>query len=308
MVPLFIIRRLLQFIPVFFGVTFLSFLLIRAAPGDAAHFYLSERGIDFSQDAIAQTREKLGLDKNIPRQYAVYLAAILKGNLGTSYVTKEPVAAELTRRFRVTLLLALTTLPSVMLIALPLGAFCAVKQNSAFDKTCRFLSLLGVSFPSFCLAFLLILICSAGLRWLPAFGASTPAHYIMPCITLVIASSAYYTRFIRASLLEEFSKEYIKAAKARGLSLFIIVRSSLKNAGLPVLTSFGMSFASLLGGQAIIEKIFALPGMGSFLIDGIIRRDYAVVDGCVIVYAALFSFINLCVDMLCAYLNPFYEK
>ncbi|GMO24833.1 MAG: ABC transporter permease [Termitinemataceae bacterium] len=304
----FIAQRLLQFIPVFFGVTFLSFLLIRAAPGDAAHFYLAERGADLSHEALAQARRQLGLDKTIAGQYAAYLRAILKGDFGNSYITKEPVSAELKRRFRVTLLLALATLPAVLLIAFPLGAFCALKHGSAFDKAARALSTILTSLPSFCVAFLFILIFGAGLRLIPVFGASTPAHYILPCLTLVISSSAYYTRFIRAAFIEEFSKEYIKAAKSRGLSLFAIVRSSLKNAMLPVFTSLGMSLASLLGGQAIIEKIFALPGMGSFLIDAVIKRDYAVVDGCVLLYAALFACINLCADILCAYLNPLYEK
>lgn len=301
-------RRLLQFIPVFFGVTFLAFLLIRAAPGDAARFFLADRGIDISNDALVKTRKDLGLDKTIAHQYAAYLSAILSGNLGTSYITKEPVAKELVRRFRVTLAVSVPSLAAALGIAFFLGAISALQQNRVLDKIIRFLSIAGISLPSFCLAVLLMVVLGVKLRLLPVFGAAAPLHYIMPGITLVTAAAAYYTRFLRGVLLEEFSKEYIQAAKAQGLPLFDIVRSSLKNASLPVLTSLGMSLAGLLGGHIVIEKIFALPGMGSYLIDGIVQRDYAVVDGCVLLYAALFSCINLCADIMCAYIHPLYEK
>jgi ABC-type dipeptide/oligopeptide/nickel transport system permease component len=301
-------RRLLQCIPVFLGVTFLSFLLIRAAPGDAAHFFLAERGIDLSADALAKTRKELGLDAPIARQYAAYLKAVLSGNFGVSYITKEPVARELTRRFRVSLLLALTSLTASLFIALALGALSALWQNSAFDKAVRFFSLLGLSLPAFCLALLLIMIFGVKLRALSVFSASGSARYILPCITLITASAAYYTRFIRAVLLEEFSKEYIRTAKACGLPLFAVVRSCLKNISFPVLTSLGMSLAALLAGHIVVEKIFALPGIGSYLIDGLIKRDYAAVDGCVLLYAALFSLLNLSADIACAYIHPHYEK
>lgn len=305
---MFVARRVLQFIPVFLGVTFLSFLLIRAAPGDAAHFFLAERGIDVSADALRSARKELGLDTAIPRQYAAYLQAILSGNFGVSHLTKEPVAKELARRFRVTFLLSVSSLAAALAISLAAGALCALRHNSGFDKAVRFLSLLGLSLPSFCLAFALIVLFGVKLRALPVFGGTGPARYILPCITLVTAAAAYYTRFIRAVLLEEFSKEYIQAAKARGLSLFAIVRASFKNASLPVLNSLGISLAALLGGNIVVEKIFALPGVGSYLIDGIIQRDYAVVDGCVVLYAALFSLLNLAADIACAAIHPLYEK
>jgi ABC-type dipeptide/oligopeptide/nickel transport system permease component len=301
-------KRLLQCIPVFLGVTFLSFLLIRAAPGDAAHFFLAERGVDLSEGALAKTRKELGLDAPIMRQYAAYLKAVLGGNFGISYITKEPVAHELARRFRVSLFLAFTSLSASLCIALALGALCAVWHNSAFDKAVRFFSLLGLSLPAFCLALLLVMVFGVKLRALAVFGASGPARYLLPCITLISAAAAYYTRFIRAVLLEEFSKEYVRTAKACGLPVYAVVRSCLKNASLPVLASLGMSLAALLGGHVVVEKIFALPGIGSYLIDGIIKRDYAAVDGCVLLYAALFSCINLCADIACAYIHPRYEK
>lgn len=308
MFALFVIRRMARFIAVFGGATFLSFLLIRAAPGDAAHFVLAERGIDVSAAALAGARKELGHDTTIARQYTAYLAAVLRGNFGVSYITKEPVARELMRRFRVTFRLSAVSLAAALGIALALGAFCAIRHNSAADKAVRVLALLGLSLPAFCLALLLIALFGVKLRAFAVFGADGHARYILPCITLTGAAAAYYTRFIRAVLLEEFSKEYILAAKAHGLSLFALVRGALKNASLPVLNSLGISLAALLGGHIVVEKMFALPGAGAYLIDGIVKRDYAAVDGCVVLYAALFSLINLAADIACAAIHPLYEK
>ncbi|MDR2510169.1 MAG: ABC transporter permease [Spirochaetaceae bacterium] len=308
MFALFVLRRILQLVPVFFGVTFLSFMLIRAAPGDAARFVLAERGIDLSGAALEKTRRELGLDAAAIVQYGAYIKAVLRGNLGRSYITKEPVTAELGRRFRVTALLSLVSMTLALAAAIAAGALCAVKQNTAFDRIVRVICLFGLSLPAFCLALLLIAAFALKTRLLPVFAGGGIARYILPCVTLTSGGAAYYTRFIRAALLEDFSKPYILAAKARGLSTAAIVRAAMKNASLPVLSSLSMSLAFLLGGNIVVEKIFAIPGVGSCLIDGITKRDYAAVDGCVLLYAAIFSLLNLISDIACARIHPLYEK
>lgn len=300
----YILKRIAQFVPVFFGVTLLVFVLTRIAPGDAARFYLAERGIDYSPSAIEAARHELWLDKTISVQYINWLCGVLRGNLGVSHLSGEPVVHELYSRFCVTLLLTMLVFPAILLIAFPLGILCTVKQNSATDSILRCLNVLALSLPPFCLALLLILIFSVRLHLLPPFGFSQPLHYIMPCFTLVTAAAAYYTRLIRGCLLEEFSRDYILAARARGLPLANVVCGALRNAIFPVLTSLGMTLAHLLGGQVIIEKIFGIPGMGSYLIDGIMRRDYAVVQGCALLYTTLFSALNLTTDVVCAALDP----
>ncbi|GHT84998.1 peptide ABC transporter permease [Spirochaetia bacterium] len=299
------VARLFQFVPVFFGVTALVFFLLRLAPGDAAYIILQDRGVDLSAESLTKARSELGLDKPVLVQYGSWLKAVLKLDLGNSVMTHEPVLAELSRRFRMTLMLTLSAMALVALLAFPLGVLSAVYQGKFWDTICRIAAIAAMSVPAFCAGLLCILLFSVHLKWLPSFGAGTPAHLVMPCFVLAIGSAAHYTRLIRSALLEELSKEYVRTARARGVGpKNLIYAHAMKNALLPVLTSLGMSLAMMLGGAAVVEKVFSWPGLGMYLIDAVARRDYPVVQGCVLLYAFLFTFVNLAVDILCIVLDP----
>jgi peptide/nickel transport system permease protein len=301
----YIVKRLLHVIPVCFGVTVLVFFLLRLAPGDAAHIRLRDRGMDLSGENIAAVRAELGLDRPIGVQYGRWLGALSRADLGNSIVSGEPVAGELARRFRLTLYLALPAMALVLIVAFPLGLLAALHQGRLWDRITRVSAIAAVSVPSFCLGLVLILVFSSTLHWLPSFGAGSPAHLVMPCLVLFTASAARYTRFIRSALLEELSKEYIRAAKARGIGARrILVFHGAKNALIPITTSFGTSLALMLGGSAVVEKVFSWPGMGSCLIDAVLNRDYPVVQGCVLLYAFIFTGINLLADIICIILDP----
>jgi ABC-type dipeptide/oligopeptide/nickel transport system permease component len=305
----YIIKRLLRFIPVLLGVTALVFFLLRVAPGDAASIRLQDRGMDLSEENLAAVRAELGLDRPLWVQYCRWLEAIFRLDLGNSIVTDEPVIGELSRRFRLTLYLTLPAMLLVLMSAFPLGLLAALYQGKLWDRITRISAIVVVSIPSFCLGLIFILFFSTRLRWLPSFGAGSPVHLIMPGFVLFIASAAHYTRFIRSALLEELSKEYVRAAKARGIgSGTILISHSIKNALIPIITSLGMSLALMLGGQAVVEKVFSWPGMGSCLIDAVLNRDYPVVQGCVLLYAFIFTGINLATDIVCIILDPKVRK
>jgi ABC-type dipeptide/oligopeptide/nickel transport system permease component len=301
----YIAKRLLHFVPVFLGVTALVFFLLRVAPGDAAYIRLNDRGMDLTEENLSGVRAELGLDRPVWVQYSRWLGAIVRGDLGNSIVSGEPVIGELKRRFRLTLRLTLSAMALVLIVAFPLGLLAALYQGKLWDRITRVFAISVMSIPSFCLGLVFILVFSAHLRWLPSFGAGSPASLVMPCLVLFIASAAHYTRFIRSALLEELSQEYIRAVKARGIGTrTIIISHSIKNALIPIITSLGMSLALMLGGSAVVEKVFSWPGMGSCLIDAVLNRDYPVVQGCVLLYAFMFTGINLLTDIACIALDP----
>jgi ABC-type dipeptide/oligopeptide/nickel transport system permease component len=301
----YIAKRLLHFIPVFFGVTALVFFLLRAAPGDAAYIRIQDRGMDLSKENIAAVRAELGLDRPVWAQYGHWLGAVFRLDLGNSIVSGEPVTGELGRRFRLTLYLTLPAMALVLIAAFPLGLLAALYQGKLWDRITRIAAIAVVSIPSFCLGLVFILVFSAHLRWLPSFGAGSPVHLVMPCLVLFIASAAHHTRFIRSALLEELSKEYVRAAKARGIGTrTILIFHCIKNALIPIITSLGMSLALMLGGSAVVEKVFSWPGIGSCLIDAVLNRDYPVVQGCALLYAFIFTGINLLSDLACIILDP----
>ena len=297
-----LVRRLLQFAPTLFGVTALVFFMMRVAPGDGAYLRVRELGLDPSAEALAEIRERLGLNLSIPAQYLAWLKDVLRLNLGTSLSTGEPVRLELARHFRWTLQLTAPVMLAIPTAAFPLALVSALSRR--WDGVIRPVIILMMSIPSFCLGLLCILLFSVPLGWLPSFGAGTPAHLALPVLTLSLGGIAYYARFMRAVLLEEFSKEYIRAARARGIRRRDIVRSALKNALIPVITSLGMSAATLLGGSAVVEKVFSWPGVGKYFIDAVLRRDYQVVQGCALLFGVIFVSINLLADMACVFLDP----
>ncbi|MDR1302965.1 MAG: ABC transporter permease [Treponema sp.] len=299
------LKRLFHLLPVFFGVTVLVFALLRLAPGDAARIRLADLGLDPSPEILANLREELGLNRPLGEQYLLWLRDVSRLDFGLSLTSGKPVVREYLAHLKPTAVLAFLSLILSLTIALPAGVFSALMKNRPFDHLCRGLAILSLSIPSFCLGLFCILLFSVHLRWLPSFGSGRPEHLVLPIVTLTLGSAAHYTRFIRGTLLEEFSKDYIRAARARGLTSGALVWDlALKNAAAPVITSVGMSLALLLGGQAVVEKVFSWPGAGKYLIDAILQRDYNVVQCAVILFACFFVGINLIADLLCMLIDP----
>jgi ABC-type dipeptide/oligopeptide/nickel transport system permease component len=301
----YLIKRLIQFVPVFFGVTALTFCLIRIAPGDAAQNLLLSRGLDLSAEDIALVRVELGLDKGLAVQYSLWLTRVVRGDLGVSITTKLDAANEVLRHFSVTIRLAIPVMLLVLIIAVPLGLLTALKAGKAADRITRCAAILSMSIPPFCLGLLGILLFSVHLHRLPSFGFNGVKSMILPVAVLTLGVSAHFTRFVRTCTLEVLSQDYMTSAKSRGLSeRRILFFHALPNALPPLVTSYFVSLALMLGGQAVVEKVFSIPGLGSLLIDSVLARDYPVVQGCVLLYAVLFSGLNLCADLLCFAIDP----
>jgi ABC-type dipeptide/oligopeptide/nickel transport system permease component len=299
------LKRLLHLPPVLIGLTALVFVLLRLAPGDAARLRLAARGLDPGTETLAEARAALGLHRPVWEQYLLWLRDLGRLDFGLSVVTGKSAAAEYLAHLKATAVLAFPALLLAGAIAFPAGVLSAMLKGGVFDRFCRAAAVLTLSIPSFCLGLFSILLFSVKLRWLPSFGSGSPRHLVLPVLTLALGSAAHYTRFIRSTLLEEFSKDYIRSGRARGLRPAALVWGlALKNASAPVLTSLGMSLALLLAGSAVVEKVFSWPGAGKYLIDSILARDYPVVQCAVILFACFFVGLNLIADLLCMLLDP----
>lgn len=306
----FIARRLLYAIPTLLGVTFLVFISVRLIPGDPAVAIAGERA---TPELIAQVRQDLGLDEPMLTQYGRFMAALVTGDLGTSLRTRLPVAPEVWRRLTQTLLLAVVSLVLASAVGMFLGILSATKPYSIVDNFGMLLALLGISTPVFWLGLMLMLVFSVELpKWLglsepifPPTGSGTWKHVVMPAITLAAYSTAIIARMTRSSMLEVVSHDYIRTARAKGLSERIITyRHALRNALVPVITVQGLQFGTLLGGAVLTESVFAWPGLGRYLVDAIFQRDYPVVQASILVIAVGFIFINLIVDLVYAVVDP----
>lgn len=288
--------------PVLFVVSFIIFSLLYFTPGDPAQIMLGEQA---NPEAIAQLREEMGLNDSFFVQFGRYVLNILQGDLGTSYKTGRPVIDELLARLPTTMLLSFLSIVVAVGIGIPVGIISATKQYSWFDNGAMVFALLGVSMPNFWQGMVLILIFSVNLNWLPASGFYTPAHWILPCITIGTSTAAIITRMTRSSMLEVIRQDYIRTARAKGQKeSVIILHHQLKNALIPVITVIGLQFGYLLGGAVLTESIFAIPGLGKLMVDSIKARDYQVVQGGVLLIAAAFIIVNLFVDILYAYADP----
>jgi peptide/nickel transport system permease protein len=299
----FILRRILMMIPVLLGVSIVIFTMIYFTPGDPAVMILGDTA---TPEDIQMLREELRLDDSFLLQYTTYIKKlILEGDFGTSYVTKRPVLEELLDRFPNTLKLAgLSVILSVM-IGVTVGIISATRQYSFLDNFSTGISLIGVSMPNFWQGLMLIIIFSVWLKWLPPSGFSTPLHWILPAITIGTSSAAQIMRMTRSSMLEVIRQDYIRTARAKGQSEFVIIWShALKNALIPVITVVGLSFGRLLGGAVLTESIFSIAGIGKLMVDAINLRNYPTVQGGVLFIAIIMSVINLVVDVLYAYADP----
>lgn len=284
------------------GVTTIVFMLIHVVPGDPVEVMLGESAQVADKEAL---RETLGLNLPLSTQWLNYVSGLLQLDLGTSLHSKRPVVEILSERIPATSLLAGTSILIALIIALPLGVLAAVRKDSFWDTGAMAFSMLGVAIPNFWMGPLLILVFSLWLGWFPVSGNDQTLSLVLPALTLGTALAAILSRMIRSSLLEVLNEDYIRAANARGLSpTTIIWKHGLKNAALPVVTIMGMQLGALLAGAVITETVFSWPGIGQLTIESIQKRDYPVVQSCVLLISLSYVFINLLTDLAYAYLDP----
>ncbi|MFO8042879.1 MAG: ABC transporter permease [Alkalispirochaeta sp.] len=298
----YIMRRLLLTIPVVIGVSLIVFSIIRLLPGDPAR---ALAGVNATPEYIQQVRDRYGLDDPIHIQYGNFMRGLVTGDLGVSTFSRRPVTTEIGERFPRTLTLASISLLIATVVGVSAGIVSATRRNSVFDNASMFVALVGVAAPVFWLALMLQLLFAVQLRWLPATGMGSVRHLILPSITLGMASAALMARITRSSMLDVLKQDFITTARSKGLAERVVVyKHALKNALIPVVTVLGLQFGILLGGAVLTETVFAWPGVGRLLVDAILRRDYPVVQGTVMLLALLFVIINLVVDVIYAFLDP----
>ena len=328
----YIAKRLLNLIPVLLGITLLVFAFLHLIPGDPAVTMLGDRATPAQAAAL---RERLGLNQPLPLQYLTFLWNLVRLDFGTSIISGVPIAQEIRVRWPATFELSLAAISIASIVGIPAGVLAAVRKNSAVDNLTMSGSLLGVSMPVYWLGLLLIYLFAVNLSWLPPSGRlsidagfsfkpmtgfyvldallqldfkalkDVLAHLILPAVTLGTIPLAIVARITRSAMLEVLSQDYIRTARAKGLlERWVIFKHALKNALLPVVTIVGLQFGTLLGGAILTETIFSWPGIGSWIYDGILNRDYPVVQGGVVFVAVAFVLINLVVDLSYAFLDP----
>lgn len=304
------VNRLVQMIITLIGVSFLTFCLTYLSPGDPAAMVLEASDTIVSEEVLEQTREEMGLNDPFLVQYGNWVAGVLQGDMGMSYSGKKPVVDKLMEGFTGTVLLAITTIILILVISIPLGIFSAVHRNKIPDFLVRIFSFIGVSMPSFWVGLILLYIFGLKLGWFPIATASvTPSGLVLPALTLAIYQSAKYTRQVRTVILDELNQDYVIGARTRGLSENMILwKHVLPNAVLPLITLLGMSIGWLLGGVAVIETVFAWPGMGRMAVYAITMRDYPLIEGFVLWIAIVYTVINFLVDLSYTYLDPRLKK
>ncbi|MGM9571285.1 MAG: nickel ABC transporter permease [bacterium] len=306
-----ILFRLGQIIVVLLGISFITFALVMLSPGDPVRQMIAgNEDVVVSQIEIDALRHELGLDKPFFFQYLDWLNRALHGNLGFSYMVKKPVIEALMECLPATVILSLASTAFMLLVAIPLGIYSAVKRNSIADYTVRGLTFLGVSIPNFWMGLMLLWIFGLKLGWLPIVGGGVNLeNLILPTVTLGIVMASKYTRQVRATVLEELNQDYVVGARTRGMSEgYILWKEVLPNAMLPLITLLGLSLGNLLGGAAVVEIIFSWPGLGYLAVESIIYRDFQLVQGIVLWIALMYMVINLLVDISYNYLDPRLRK
>jgi peptide/nickel transport system permease protein len=308
----YLLRRLLHLGPVLLGVSLIVFLVLHLTPGDPAEVML---GSQATQEDLSRLRAQLGLDRPLHIQYLHWIGRVLQGDLGRSLWMKRPVLAEVMERFKATLLLTASALLLSTVGGIALGIGAATRANSLLDRLSTVASLFGASMPVFWLGILLMVIFSLWLGWLPASGMFAPyggggprdllAHLVLPAFTLAAASVTIIARLTRSAMLDVLGQDYVRTARAKGVTEWtVVVRHALKNALIPIVTVVGVQAGYLLGGAVLTETVFAWPGVGTLVVQGILARDVPLVQGSVLVVAFTFVLVNLAVDVLYAYLDP----
>lgn len=300
-----IIRRVLQFIPVLLGITFLAFLLIYLSPSDPVSVRMSAGGISVSPEIMESMRRSMGLDRPLLIQYGDWLWNILHGNMGKSYITDADVLDQILKALPYTLKMAGASLLLTLCISIPVGILTAAMQNSKFDYVVRVMAFVGNALPNFIIALCLMFIFSYRLGWIPVLAMTKPIGLILPALTLALVMSSRYIRQIRAAMLDELGKGYVVGLRSRGLSeTTILYKNVLKNIMVTVITLTGISLGSLLGGTVIVETVFTWPGLGNLIMEGISQRDYPVVQAVIVWMASAFMVVNLLTDISYTVFNP----
>jgi peptide/nickel transport system permease protein len=299
----YIARRLLVSVLVVAGLSILSFSMIHLVPGDPVRLIYGRHFV--SQEILDNVRHQLGLDLPLPEQYARYVSNALRGDLGRSLRSQRPVSLEILLNGRSTLQLTFAALLVSLLVGAPMGLLAALRRGSVFDKLTMVGALLGISVPSFLLGLVFIYVFAVGLNWFPVIGQGGGKGLVLPALTLGLAEAGLVARLLRSSTLEVLGEDYLTTARAKGLrERQVILRHALRNALIPVVTIVGVEAGYLLAGSVIVEVVFGRPGLGSLAVDGILNRDFPVVQGVVLVTAVAFVVVNTLVDLLYAVLDP----
>ena len=308
----YVVRRVLQGLLVLWLVSLAIFSLVRILPGDAVIMQLDQAAAP-SPETLARARQELGLERPFLAQYRTWITGALHGDLGRSLITRRSVTSELGKRINLTSHLAVMSIIVAMLIALPVGVLSAVKQDTASDYLARLFAILGLSLPDFWLATVVITVLAIWVQWIPPVGFAPlwedPARCLgqltIPALIIGARLAAVSMRMTRSALLEVLRQDYIRTARAKGTrERAVIVRHALKNAFIPVVTVIGQQFSVLLGGTVIVEFIFLQPGVGSLMLDAVLLRDYTLIQGAVLFFAAVIVAMNLLVDLSYAWLDP----
>jgi peptide/nickel transport system permease protein len=310
----YLLQRLGTLLLVLFGVSIVSFAIVPLVPGGPARVRL---GVQATDAKVAMVRHEMGLDKPLPVQYVDWIVGIVtRGDFGRSLISNKPISGQIGHRFPATLSLALAGLLVGLLIALPFGIIAALKQGSRLDFGVSIFSQFGVSIPDFWLGILLILVFAESLQVLPSSGYSAPTvnlgdwlqHVIMPAVTIGVISGAIMTRFVRSAMLEVLHNDYVRTARAKGLSeRKVVVKHALRNAAITVVTIIGLQMATLLSQVVVVEIVFAWPGLGQLALQSTLQRDYPVLQAAVLIFAAIFAVINLLTDFSYVLLDPSVE-
>jgi nickel transport system permease protein len=301
----FVVKRFSSLIPVLFGISLITFILIHLTPGDPAVVYLRLSQIPPTDEAVAAIRAELGLDNPLYVQYLDWLRKVVQLDFGTSYVSKEPVWDEMLLHLSATLELTVAALILTVVISLPIGIFSALYKDRIFDQLSRMLAFVGASMPTFWLGFLFMYFLSVKLDLFPVLGRGTLSHLVLPSLTLAFAYISSFTRLQRASMLENLNQPFLLYARARGLRERLVVgRHVLKMALMPVVTVLGMSIGNMLSGAVIVETVFAWPGMGQLFVSSILNRDYPMIQGMLLLIGMIFVISNLLVDIAYTFLDP----
>ena len=303
----YLVRRLATLPLLLLGISAVSFALLNLAPGDPAENLLRQRNPAQIPNpaAVAALRAELGLDAPLPAQYARWVSRALAGDMGRSYVTEQPVASQLARRTVPTALLTVSALALALLVAVPTGILSARRRGSAEDVVARLVALVGAAAPSYALAYGLIILFAVKLSWLPALSYGSFAQVVLPAIALSLAPMAQLMRLIRASMLETLGQDYIRTARAKGLSeRSVAFRHALRNALLPAIGATGVNLGYLLSGAVIVETIFIWPGLGQLIVGAVLTRDYPVVQGFVTYIAVVVLLVNLAADIALRIADP----
>jgi glutathione transport system permease protein len=298
----YIAKRLLGLIPTLLLVGALAFLFVHLLPGDPARL---AAGPDATPETVALVRQDLGLDKPLLQQFLRFATGVLHGDFGRSVSTRRPVSVEIGERFMPTFWLTVAAMSWSVIFGMTIGVVSAVWRNRWPDRLGMALAVSGISFPAFALGMALMQVFAVQLNWLPTIGADSWRHYILPSLTLGAAVAAIMARFTRSSFVEILQEDYVRTARAKGLSEpTVVVKHGLRNALIPVVTMMGLQFGFLLGGSIVVEVVFNWPGMGRLLVDAVDMRDYPVIQAEILLFSLEFILINLIVDVLYAVINP----